>query len=478
MKRLLFYGLLSSLLFACETMEDGSDYSGGYYQDSYYSEVPNDNPNPENQFIETSEEPTSTFSTDADGGSYAYAKNKIQFFKTLPSPADVRIEEFLNYFDYDYPTPTDAAIGINTEVSTCPWNDSTHLLRIGIKGKQVSLQRIPANFVFLIDVSGSMSGNMSLIRTVLGNFKEHMNSNDYMSIVTYASSPGTLLTPTNGNDKSTIQNVIDRLYSAGSTNGSGGINAAYTHAQSSFISSGNNRIIMITDGDFNVGVTNQTGLISLIEEKRETGIYLTTIGVGNGNYQEEQMEQIANHGNGTYEYMANEEDGNRILIEKAGRLFTVATDVKVQVSFNVNSVKRYRLIGYENRLLENEDFEDDTKDAAEIGAEQTVTALYELELYPDNNEKVGDFDFRFKEDVGEASLLINHQINQNIQEFGNSSINHQLAGSIAAYGMILSNSSFKGNITYDDIINWKPSLINDDFNEFYNLVQDTKSISN
>ena len=406
----------------------------------------------ENPWINTSEEPISTFSIDADGGSYANIRRQLEANR-FPSPDIVRTEEIINFFQMDYPEPgVEHPISLNGEIANCPWNAENKLLRIGIKGKYIARQEMPpANFVFLIDVSGSMSSpdKLDLLKEGFKIYTDYMRPEDLISIVTYSGSWDIILSPTPGNQKEIIKSAIDRLSAGGSTNGEGGINQAYALAESSFIPGGNNRIILGTDGDFNIGVSTQDELVELIEEKRETGIFLSVLGVGTGNYRDSQMEQIANNGNGNYEYIDDIEQAEKVFVEEFGKFYTVAKDVKIQIDFDPNLVYKYRLIGYENRILGTEDFLDDTKDAGEIGADQRVTALYEIQT----SQSLSVFDpsitvdFRYKLPDSDNSKGLNLDIFNQNTPFNNASENTRFAAAAAGYGLLLRDSEYKGSLS-------------------------------
>lgn len=413
----------------------------------------------ENEFITTLEESTSTFSIDADGGSYSNTRrflNKNQ----LPPRGAIRSEEFMNYFNLNYAEPTGQhPIALNGEISSCPWNPQNKLLRIGIQGKSISENEFPrSNFVFLIDVSGSMSSpdKLELLKEGFKIFTDQLADGDRVSIVTYSGQSGVLLPSTPGSEKETIKAAIDQLGAGGSTAGAQGIITAYDIALQNFIEGGNNRVVLGTDGDFNVGVSSQEGLVELIEEKRELGVFLTVLGVGTGNYQDAKMEQLADNGNGTYEYLDNLEQAKKVLIYEFQKFFTVAKDVKVQVHFNPDVVFAYRLIGYENRLLENEDFEDDEKDAGEIGAGQNITALYELipSVMSLPNSSAITIDFRYKLPAEDTSIPLTMDVLDSPQSFHSASEDMRFAACAAGFGMMLWDSQYKGDLTYEKIINW------------------------
>lgn len=439
----------------------------------------------ENPFINVADEPISTFSIDADGASYS---NTRRFLKEnhLPPKAAIRTEELINYFNYDYPEADAHPIGLNGEIADCPWTQGNKLLRIGLRGEDIPEYLLPAsNFVFLIDVSGSMSApnKLELLKKSFNLFVDYLDDRDKISIVTYAGMAGVVLPPTPGDKKSEIKAAINQLGAGGSTAGAQGIITAYELAQQNFIPNGNNRVILGSDGDFNVGISNQEELVELIEEKRELGIFLTILGVGTGNLQDGKMEQIANNGNGNYEYIDNLEQAKKVFIYEFNKFYTVAKDVKIQIQFNENMVKAYRLIGYENRLLEKpEDFEDDTKDAGEIGSNQTITALYEL--VPSNqgsrSSAAMTIKFRYKKPDEDISIPIELDVFDENLRFSQSSENMRFAAAAAGFGMMLGESQYKGNLTYEDIIRWARRASNyDPFGfrqEFITLVNVAKEL--
>lgn len=416
----------------------------------------------DNPFVKADSQRVSTFSVDADGASYANVKRFIVEDKQLPPKAAVRIEEFINYFNMDYADPTNGApIALNGEIADCPWQQAHQLIRIGIKGKSIPVAQLPpANWVLLIDVSGSMTSDDKLPLVVKGFklFVENtMRANDRLAIVTYAGEAGTALESTSGKDKSKILKALDKLKSGGSTNGEGGINKAYDIALANFFPGGNNRIILATDGDFNVGISSQSDLIQLIEEKRDKGVFLTTIGVGRGNYNDAMLEQLANNGNGTAEYIGDEGQARKVLVNEFNRFYTVAKDVKVQVEFNPQIVRKWRLIGYENRVLNAQDFTDDKKDAGEIGAGQTVTALYEIELQPQGGTlslPTFKIDFRYKAPDADISDALSLDIYDEHHTFAQASESMRFAAATAAFGMLLRDSPYKGNVNYDQVLDW------------------------
>ena len=334
----------------------------------------------ENPFQKVSDHPLSTFSIDVDAASYSNARRFLNG-GTMPPEDAVRLEEFINYFKYAYPEPQgEHPFSITTEVAACPWNETHKLVRVGLKAKSIAKENLPPNnLVFLIDSSGSMMGadRLGLVQAGLRLLVEQLRKEDRISIVTYAGSAGLVLPPTSGAKKADILEALDRLQAGGSTAGGAGIQLAYKVAAENFIKKGNNRVILATDGDFNVGVTSDGELTRLIEEKREHGVFLTVLGVGTGNYQDAKMEQLADKGNGNYAYLDDIMEAQKVLVkEMGGTLLTLAKDVKLQVEFNPARVSSYKLIGYENRVLAAQDFNDDKKDAGELGAGPPVTALF------------------------------------------------------------------------------------------------------
>ena len=336
----------------------------------------------ENRFRRVNAEPLSTFSIDVDTASYA----NVRRFLTdgaLPPPGAVRIEELINYFRFEYPQPTDRApFSITTELTACPWNPRHKLALIGLQGREIkNREPSPRNLVFLIDVSGSMTppDKLPLVRTAMRMLTDVLTERDRVAVVVYAGASGLVLPSTSGDQKERIHHALARLEAGGSTNGASGITLAYQVARDNFLPRGVNRVVLATDGDFNVGITNQSELVRLIEHERESGIFLSVLGVGTGNLKDSTMEKLADKGNGNYSYLDTLHEARKVLVREAGAtLDTIAKDVKIQVEFNPREVAAYRLIGYENRLLRNEDFNDDKKDAGEIGAGHSVTALYEI----------------------------------------------------------------------------------------------------
>ncbi|UMB60674.1 VWA domain-containing protein [Lutibacter sp. A80] len=488
----LFILLISNLFISCEITDNTLDStSENYYVDygeAFITTGDQYNEYIENPFINVSENPISTFSTDADGAAYANMRRYLQQDLALPPNGAIRTEELINYFQLDYPSnSTSHPITLNGEVSECPWNTDNKLVRIGLKGKPITSENKPAsNFVFLIDVSGSMASEdkLDLLKNGFNYFVDELNENDKVAIVTYAGSAGIVLEATSGNEKQKIKDAINKLGAGGSTAGAEGIITAYEIAQQQFIDNGNNRIVIGTDGDFNVGASSQEELVTLIEEKRELGIFITVLGVGRGNLNDAALEQIANNGNGTYEYIDTIEQLKKVFIYDYNKFYTVAKDVKIQVEFSPSNVESYRLIGYENRVLANEDFENDEKDAGEIGANQNVTALYEI--VPKNNENTQatptfTIDFRYKNPDSDVSIPIELEIFDQGKTFNQASDFMKFTSSVASFSMLLSNSEYKGTSNYDTILEWlNATNLNDEYGfkaEFKELVKTAKNLN-
>ena len=428
----------------------------------------------ENGYTAVSSAPLSTFSADVDTASYTNVRRMIDDGMDVP-PDAVRIEEFINYFDYDYTDPADGEpFAVHTELSDCPWNDETELLMVGIntKGFDAVLDERPAmNLVFLIDVSGSMydDNKLPLVQKSFSMLTDNLTAADRVSIVTYAGSDEVVLEGADGNDRKKILRAINDLEAGGSTAGAAGINTAYDIAQKYFIDGGNNRVILATDGDLNVGLSSESELTRLIEEKRESGVFLSVLGFGTGNYKDNRLEALADYGNGNYSYIDSEKEAKKVLVdEMSGTLFTVAKDVKFQLEFNPANVKGYRLIGYENRVMAAEDFNDDTKDAGEIGAGHSVTVLYEivpadskmelgeseLKYASDSEDVMGDelltVNIRYKEPEGSESKLLTYPVNKSLYS-DKMSADMNFASCVAEFGMLLRNSRYIGDVTYKDV---------------------------
>ena len=406
----------------------------------------------ENPFIKTKDQNVSTFSVDADGASYAIMRKYVGMEWTVSS-ASVRVEEFLNYFTFDYPEPTGSdGVRINAETGSCPWNGEHRLLRLGLKGKSLAEDELPlANFVFLVDVSGSMysEDKLELLKNSLTTMLDYLRPEDRISIVTYSGSVRKLLESTPVKEAGKIKGAIGELVAAGSTAGGKALEMAYEEALSNYIKDGNNRVILGTDGDFNVGVTDSDELASMVEEYARKGIYLTVCGFGSGNLNDAMMKKLSVKGNGTYQYIDSEEEMAKVFVQERSKFVAVANDTKVQVTFDPEMIESYRLIGYERRMMDNKDFEDDTKDAGEIGAGQTITALYEIvpaEGYKDG-AACGKFDCRYKKSLldSESQAL---SVELTASE-GKMSPELSFASGVVAYGLVLLNSEYKGEASLD-----------------------------
>lgn len=433
----------------------------------------------DNSFKTVKENPLSTFSIDVDRASYSNIRRFINQGSLPPADA-VRVEEMINYFTYQYPQPVGKdPFSITTEYTDCPWNKEHKLVHIGFQGKEISMTQASANnLTFLIDVSGSMESadKLDLVKAGLYLLVDQLREQDKVAIVVYAGAAGLVLPPTSGADKEQIKSVIENLTAGGSTAGGAGITLAYKIAKENFITEGNNRVILATDGDFNVGISSEGDLIRLIEEKRKDNIFLTVLGFGTGNYQDSKMEQLADKGNGNYAYVDNILEAKKVFVsELGGTLITIAKDVKIQTEFNPKYVKEYRLVGYENRMLDDEDFNDDKKDAGEIGSGHTVTAIYEI-IPANSKEKRSNIDplkYQNELSVKETGEFQNevltikvryknpNEINSNLiknvvydiqKPFNETSDNCKFAVSVAEFGMLLRNSEFKGNSNFKDII--------------------------
>ncbi len=429
----------------------------------------------ENEFIGVKDEALSTFSIDVDGAGYS---NLRRFISNgfLPPRNAVKLEEMVNYFNYQLPEPTgEHPFSISTELGKCPWNTENKLLQVAIKGKSIDKAEMPANnLVFLIDVSGSMSdyNKLPLLKKGFRLLVDEMREEDRVSIVVYAGAAGVVLPPTSGKEKGKILEALENLNAGGSTAGGEGIELAYNLAQKNIMFKGNNRIILATDGDFNVGISSDDELVKLIEEKRKTGIYLSVLGLGEGNLQSSKMEKLADNGNGNYSYIDNIMEAKKVFVnEMGGTLLTIAKDVKLQLEFNPANVESYRLLGYENRMLTSADFADDTKDAGELGSGHTVVALYEIVPAKEDGaeadelkyQKVitktrGDLDaelvtvsFRYKPPMSNKSKLITKVVkNQNAIWHSN---NFKFASAVAEFGMLIRDSEYKADASFTNLIN-------------------------
>jgi len=459
----------------------------------------------ENQTKLVSEKPVSTFSIDVDTGSYTNVRRMLNQGQLPPHDA-VRIEEMINYFTYDYPPPKtlEPPFKVTTEIAPTPWNNQTYLLHIGIKGFEIPKDELPpANLVFLVDVSGSMesSDKLKLLKTALKLLSNQLTAKDKVSLVVYAGASGLVLEPTPGNQRGKIQAALSRLSAGGSTNGGSGIQLAYAVAQQGFIKDGINRILLATDGDFNVGTVDFNALKNLVEEKRKSGISLTTLGFGTGNYNDHLMEQLADAGNGNYAYIDTLNEAQKVLVdEMAATIHTIAKDVKIQIEFNRAAVAEYRLIGYENRKLNREDFSNDKIDAGEIGAGHTVTALYEIALTGSAGKRLESYRYgspekspeksysdelaflrlRYKAPSSDNSKLLEWPILQNTI-ITNSSSRFRFSAAVAAFGQQLRGGKYLEQFSYADILSLAQGSQDKDLfgyrSEFIKLVRLAKSLS-
>ncbi|MCH5348750.1 MAG: von Willebrand factor type A domain-containing protein [Oscillospiraceae bacterium] len=408
-----------------------------------------------------------------DTASYANLRRLITGGYSIPDDA-VRIEEMLNYFDYDYVVPKNNAFKINTELSDCPWNNEAQLLMVGIQGKKV--EKTPnSNLVFLIDTSGSMysQDKLPLVIKSVKKLANTMGKNDRISIVTYSGEERVIVAGANGNQIKMISDLVSQLYADGVTNGESGINAAYALAEKYYIKGGNNRIIMATDGDLNVGISSEDELKKLIEEKRKSGVYFSVLGYGTGNIKDNKMETLADNGNGSYHYIDTAREAEKVLVaERDSTLFTIAEDVKLQVEFNPANVKSYRLIGYDNRRLANEDFKNDAKDAGEVGAGHSVTAIYEIipadgksgdSLKYQQNSKAANTDeiatvkVRYKNPTSKKVSQISAVVDK-ASYSKEMSDNMKLAAAVTEFGLVLKNSDHKGSATADGALKLAESI--------------------
>jgi len=432
----------------------------------------------ENAFKRVTDDGRSTFSIDVDTAAYANMRRFLNQ-NMLPPRGLVRIEEFINYFTYNYADPIDEhPFSAHVEVAGCPWKPGHRLVRVGLKGRDVPRGDRPAsNLVFLLDVSGSMSSSnkLPLVRQSMKMLVEQLDERDRVAIVVYAGASGMVLSSTPCNAVGAIRAAIDNLHAGGSTNGGAGIQLAYRVAVENFIKGGVNRVVLCTDGDFNVGVTDQSELIRLVEKNAKTGVFLTVLGFGMGNYKDSTLEKLADKGNGNYAYVDSQREARKVLVdEMAGTLITIAKDVKIRIEFNLLQVAAYRLLGYENRILAHQDFKDDTKDAGEIGSGHTVTALYEIIpaghpvpgpeadplKYQERNRpkpaaasgELLTLKLRYKQPDGKTSTEMKMAVTDHGAPYSQASRDFKFAASVAAYAMLLRDSKYKGNATYDQVL--------------------------
>lgn len=442
----------------------------------------------ENEFLEVTKNPLSTFSIDVDQASYANARRYLMS-NQLPPPDAVRIEEFINYFDFDYPDPTgEHPFSITTELGACPWAVDHQLLHVGLQGKLLKTDKLPpSSITFLIDVSGSMqpANKLPLLKAAFRMMIEQLRPEDHVAIVVYAGSEGLALPSTPGNRKQDILAAIDVLGAGGSTAGGAGMIFAYKTAKDNFLKGGNNRVVWATDGDFNTGVSSTADMVRMMEENRKSGVFVTMLGFGEGNLKDGRMEQMADQGNGQYFYIDSIIEARRVMVEQiGGTLVTIAKDVKLQIEFNPAKVSAYRLIGYENRLLKAEDFHDDAKDAGEIGAGHSVTAIYELipfgvkadlprvddlkyqasgiDSKAFKTDEVLTLKLRYKDPDKDVSKLLEQPLSGTPIAFAKSSDNFRFSAAVASFGMLMRDSKFSGSATLIDASRWATGARGDD----------------
>ena len=462
----------------------------------------------ENGFKTALDNPLSTFSIDVDGASYSNVRRFLTNGQ-LPPAGAVRVEEMINYFPYQYKEPVNGLpFAFHTETGKAPWNNQHQLVMIGMQGKKIPTNKLPAsNLVFLIDVSGSMMSpnKLDLVKSSMKLLVDQLREKDKVSIVVYAGAAGLVLSPTDGGNKTAIKDALDRLEAGGSTAGGAGIELAYKTARENFKRDGNNRVILCTDGDFNVGMSSDDEMERLIEKERKSGVYLTVLGYGMGNYKDDKMQKLANKGNGNHAYIDGLQEAKKVLVnEFGGTLFTIAKDVKLQVEFNPKFVQAYRLVGYENRLLNKEDFNDDKKDAGELGSGHTVTAIYEIipvgvqsafvktvdplkyssapASVAASTDELMTIKFRYKEPEENVSKLIVHAVKQSPSLNASlNSDNFRFATAVAQFGMLLRDSEFKGSSNYTAVMALAQAALGSDPNgyrqQFVNLVKTTMAIS-
>jgi len=449
-------------------------YSSGSVSTLAYGNNEEYDPISGNRFMNAEAHPLSTFAADVDRAAYSNVRRFLNNGELPPADA-VRVEEMINYFDYQYKPPTgNDPVAIYTDMIKCPWEPNHQLVRIGVKAMEVSNEKLPpANLVFLIDVSGSMDApnKLPLVIQSLKALTQQLRPIDHVAIAVYAGAAGIVLPPTPGSEKMAIMDALDKLEAGGSTAGGAGIQLAYNTAAANYLEDGNNRVILATDGDFNVGISSESDLEKLISAEKEKGIYLSVLGFGMGNLKDNKLETLADKGNGNYAYIDTYEEARRTLVTAfGGTLFTVAKDVKLQVEFNPHFVGSYRLIGYEDRLLENEDFNDDKKDGGEMGAGHTVTALYEIAPPEDDqlpyglkmdqsdrmmtywNEDVLTVNLRYKKPKSNSSRVFSQRMRWNVTHMNRVPDDFKMATAVAAFSMLLRNSEFKGKTTYAQIL--------------------------
>ncbi len=491
-------GGVSQASYRTRSGEIPAPYYRPYHNTEEYSRIY------ENIFLPALSNPLSTFSIDVDTASYANVRRFINS-NQLPIKDAVRIEEMINYFTYAYPEPgRKQPFALYTEISSCPWDTRHRLIHIGLQGRKLETEELPAsNLVFLLDVSGSMSSpnKLPLLRQAFKLLVNELSPRDRVAITVYAGAAGLVLPSTAMSQKDRIISAIERLNAGGSTAGGAGIQLAYKVAEENLIPGGNNRVILATDGDFNVGVSSTSELVRMIEEKREKGVFLTVLGFGMGNYKDGRMEELADKGNGNYHYIDNLMEAKKVFVDDMrGTLFTIAKDVKLQVEFNPAKVKAYRLIGYENRMLKKEDFADDRKDAGELGAGHTVTALYEIIPYGSEEEipsqkglkyqqthidpkafkskEILTVNLRYKAPDANKSRLIRHPLVDRAVSLDRASADFKFSAAVASFGMLLRESEFKGDASYERVLELARAGKGQDYHgyraEFIQLVEKTR----
>ncbi len=491
-------GGVSQASYRTRPGETPAPYYRPYHNTEEYSRIY------ENIFLPALSNPLSTFSIDVDTASYANVRRFINS-NQLPIKDAVRIEEMINYFTYAYPEPgRKQPFALYTEISSCPWDTRHRLIHIGLQGRKLETEELPAsNLVFLLDVSGSMSSpnKLPLLRQAFKLLVNELSPRDRVAITVYAGAAGLVLPSTAMSQKDRIISAIERLNAGGSTAGGAGIQLAYKVAEENLIPGGNNRVILATDGDFNVGVSSTSELVRMIEEKREKGVFLTVLGFGMGNYKDGRMEELADKGNGNYHYIDNLMEAKKVFVDDMrGTLFTIAKDVKLQVEFNPAKVKAYRLIGYENRMLKKEDFADDRKDAGELGAGHTVTALYEIIPYGSEEEipsqkglkyqqthidpkafkskEILTVNLRYKAPDANKSRLIRHPLVDRAVSLDRASADFKFSAAVASFGMLLRESEFKGDASYERVLELARAGKGQDYHgyraEFIQLVEKTR----
>jgi Ca-activated chloride channel family protein len=462
----------------------------------------------ENKFLAATQNPLSTFSIDVDEAAYSNVRRYLEN-GSIPPAGAVRIEEMINYFDYDYTKPVNGdPFTVNTEIADCPWAPQHKLVHIGLQGKEIPVDNLPtSNMVFLVDVSGSMDepNKLPLVQASMKMLVDQLREKDKVAVVVYAGSAGLVLPSTSGANKTKIKEAIDNLEAGGSTAGGEGIKLAYKTAKENFIKNGNNRIILATDGDFNVGASSDDDLVRMIEQERKSGVFLSVLGYGMGNYKDNKMQQLADKGNGNHSYIDNINEAKKVLVNEFGStLFTIAKDVKIQIEFNPAKVQAYRLVGYENRMLASEDFNDDTKDAGELGSGHTVTSLYEVipvgvkddfsksvdplkyqsndkKIVSSNTNEIMTIKLRYKQPDEDVSKLITHSVIDNHTELASTSNNFRFSAAVAEFGLLLRSSEFRQQASYSQVVNLAKSAKGTDDNgyrsEFIRLVQAATSLA-